>query len=75
MSQFVNGLLNLCQTYQGLVNVLAAIVIFINAIMMLIPSDNIKKMAIKNLPYVLVGVGLALLAINIGAEWAAAFNF
>lgn len=75
MEKFMQGLYDICISYQPFVWILAGVSVGICGIMMAIPSQKTKEAAKSALPWVIVGVGLVLGAFIFGKEISSKFVF
>lgn len=75
MSQFMNGLYNLLETWQPLIWILAAIVLMVIGVGCTIPSEKIKTFCKGHIVSVVIGVGIALCATIIAKEISSAWAF
>ena len=75
MSQFMNGLYNLLDQWQPLIWIVAALVIFVSGIACMIPMQEIRDKGRKAFPGIVLGCGVALMAVTIAKEISAAWAF
>lgn len=75
MEQFMNGIFTLVQQYQALVWILAVACLVVGGVMIAIPLEKFKDKGKSAIMGVLIGVGIALCALNITADITAAWGF
>lgn len=75
MGQFMTSLYNLLQTWSPLIWIVAAISLFACGIGCIVPSEEVRKISRKSLPWVVIGAGIALLSTTIAKEIAGTFAF
>lgn len=75
MNNFAQGIYNLVTKIQPIIYLLAAAVIVIIGGGCICPFESVKKFCIKHIPFVVIGVGVVLLALPIAKEIVAAFTF
>ena len=75
MSQFMNGLYNLLEQWQPLISILAALVIFGAGVACMIPLQEVRDKGRKAFPGILIGCGIAIMAVTIAKEISAAWAF
>lgn len=68
MDSFANTIKNLITTSQPYVVVIVMAVLLIIGIFLIIPSEELHRKALKALPFVVIGCGIALGAVVIG-QW------
>ena len=75
MQAFMTSLNNLMLTWQPLIWIAAAISLFACGVGCVIPSEEIRKFSRKALPWIVMGVGIALLSTTIAKEVSSTFTF
>ena len=75
MERLATGLVELVTQYQNYVYVLGIAAIFICGIMLIIPSQDSKSAAKKALPWVIVGIVLALGCVYVVNDVTRAWSF
>lgn len=68
MDSFANTIKNLITTSQPYVAIVVMAVLLIVGIFLIIPSEELHRKALKALPFVIIGCGIALGAVFIG-QW------
>ena len=68
MSQFANILVTICTAIAPYTYALAAVALLACGVMFIIPSDRTQQMAIKALPYIIVGSIFVIGAVSLG-KW------
>ena len=68
MDSFANTIKNLITTSQPYVAIVVMAVLLIVGIFLIIPSEELHRKALKALPFLVIGCGIALGAVFIG-QW------
>lgn len=75
METFSETIKNLITTAQPYVAVVVMAVLLIVGIFLIIPSEELHRKALKALPFIIIGCGIALGAVTLGNWIFAQFQF
>lgn len=75
MGKLLSGFLSLMATYSPLVKSAVIILLFLNAVCIMLPFKAAREIGLKAIPWLALGSAIALLATSIGTEFVGNFNF
>ena len=73
MNQFYQNMINIINDARPIVIIVAIIALFISGVALAWPAESVKSGAKRALPWIVVGVGIALSAVTIGTTLASNF--